>query len=559
MTAAEGDGTVPDAGAPHFLLVGASGFIGRSILRALLACGYQVECSPRGLRLTDRPALEEWVSRFTGPEVVGTDAYPLGLICAAGERGRPNIGWCEKNPIETVDTNVVGQLNVASVCAAAGNKTGLHCTLIGSGVVHMPGAGDNMQNKAMEIADGAEKDPDAKSVNPYVSLRSELELIVDNYFNKGAAAQCGRSKVLNLRVMYPISADLGAVVLEGGVAEGSPQSELGVRVRKVGEKSARNEKKIGANDAKATQPSAPGQSKMGGAAAAQASPLGADEDGELQMDSTTKRNFALATAAESSEGNNALSSPSLLCKIASFPAVDPVSNSVTCLEALCPLIPLLVEKEVTGNVDFTNPDGSGLSYPRVVDLWKQRFGLAVAQHAVSKANDGANEIVAAERVFANAEAALAKAKAKEAVDKQNAGGLAQLCQSKSDDEGPLARAQTKLDEAKAKLEAAQERGRRPSLASTSVTYNPAIKESKGSRGGLLMDGLRGLVPSENNEDSVLSVDEIVDVYDRVSNFQFEGLRWFSALNGVTAVPTATEFVERVFDDAAPQEILDMRT
>ena len=105
-----------------FVLMGPSGFLGAAILRSLESSNYSVHATR--IRLKDRLGLEALLDK----------AKPkLGVICAAGERGRPNITWCDSHPVETVDANITGQLSVAAACY----ERGLHVILVGTGALYV--------------------------------------------------------------------------------------------------------------------------------------------------------------------------------------------------------------------------------------------------------------------------------------------------------------------------------------------------------------------------------------------------------------------------------------
>lgn len=103
---------------PDFVLFGSSGFIGSHIFAALQKSSYTVETC--NLRLHEAESIEKFLH---------TTTPRIGVIVAAGTRGTPNIDWCLKNSAETIETNIVGQLNVVRVCRVIG----CHVTLIGSG------------------------------------------------------------------------------------------------------------------------------------------------------------------------------------------------------------------------------------------------------------------------------------------------------------------------------------------------------------------------------------------------------------------------------------------
>ena len=167
---------------PDFILLGATGFLGASILRNLEA--KHSVCTSR-LRLKDRLGLEA---------LLDEQKPRLGVICAAGERGRPNIAWCDAHPVETVDANITGQLSVAAAC----HERGLHLILLGTG--------------ALYLADGKRKfsevdPPNGGSPGVYTALRQKMEELTA-FFNN----------VLVLRVLYPLSSDLDPRGLLGKLA-----------------------------------------------------------------------------------------------------------------------------------------------------------------------------------------------------------------------------------------------------------------------------------------------------------------------------------------------------
>jgi len=171
-----------DAPPPDFVLLGASGFLGAAILQALEAAGHRVLISK--VRLQDRMGLER---------LLDESRPTLGVICAAGERGRPNIAWCDSHPVETMDANVTGQLSIAAACYARG----LHVTLLGTGGFYS-GAVDRPF---------VEEDEPNLTGNVYLGLRAKFEELL-SYFDN----------VLVLRVLYPVSSDLDKRGLIGKLA-----------------------------------------------------------------------------------------------------------------------------------------------------------------------------------------------------------------------------------------------------------------------------------------------------------------------------------------------------
>lgn len=168
---------------PDFVLLGPVGFLGSAILRALQAGGYRVVTSR--LRLCDRAGIEA---------LLDAQRPVLGVICAAGERGKPNISWCDQHPVETVDANITGQLNVAAAC----HSRGLHVTLIGTGTLY------DMDPSQPEQTFSEHDVPNISQPGVYVALRRTLEDLL-RYFDN----------VLTLRVLFPVSYDLDARGLLG--------------------------------------------------------------------------------------------------------------------------------------------------------------------------------------------------------------------------------------------------------------------------------------------------------------------------------------------------------
>lgn len=201
---AAGEGGTPDGGC-DFVVFGSTGFLGSYILEALRACPdppgqpQKVVVVPRSLRLHEsRAELKSYLKA----------CLPIrcGVICAAGTRGTPNIDWCKDHPGETVDANVVGQLNVCSVCRelsdenvgllSGKDKKLIHVTLIGSGMAHNPSQ-----------STGAEPIPDDSRCELYEGqhVYARLRCLLEELLTAGSFTS---SHVLNLRILFPICRDL---------------------------------------------------------------------------------------------------------------------------------------------------------------------------------------------------------------------------------------------------------------------------------------------------------------------------------------------------------------
>jgi len=169
-----------------FLLLGAGGFLGAAIQRALEDARHSVVVSR--VRLNDRPGLDRLL-HLCRPA--------LGLVCAAGERGRPNVSWCDSHPVETLDANVTGQLNVAAACHAHA----VHAVILGTGALYVS------QRQSPSRAPFTESDAPNAQMNVYLALRVKLEELL-----------CYFDNVLTLRVLYPVSSDLDKRGLIGKLA-----------------------------------------------------------------------------------------------------------------------------------------------------------------------------------------------------------------------------------------------------------------------------------------------------------------------------------------------------
>lgn len=191
--AGNGLGGAVSSQAPDFVLFGPSGFLGGTILRVLEGTGHTVAASR--VRLQDRLGIEQFLD----------DHRPsIGVICAAGERGRPSASWCDTHPVETVDANITGQLGVAAACHARG----LHAILLGTGQLYS--ADDTAPCRQFR-----EEDPPNAKQNVYTALRIKMEELMAYFDN-----------VLVLRVLYPVSADLDPRGLVGKLARFERVDEL---------------------------------------------------------------------------------------------------------------------------------------------------------------------------------------------------------------------------------------------------------------------------------------------------------------------------------------------
>jgi len=180
-----------------FVLFGATGFIGGHILKALQDQKFDVKiCS---IRLEQAERILEFLE--------SADISPIshGVICAAGVKGTPNMDWCLTHPCETIETNIVGQLNVARAC----RLLQVHCTFVGSCMVYPPSpkladdagiaggepsTGYHFYREDEDTLSGADYiDRGPEHVHFYRKARCVLEDLLQYYPNS-----------LNLRVLFPI-------------------------------------------------------------------------------------------------------------------------------------------------------------------------------------------------------------------------------------------------------------------------------------------------------------------------------------------------------------------
>lgn len=163
---------------PTFMVLGASGFLGSWAVHHLKKQGYDVVES--SVRMEDSCALKA--------EMVKVN--PGYVICAAGVAGKPNIGWCESHPMDTLRANVVGVLNVVDVCKSLNT----HVTIFGSGGIfeydeaHPVGSGKMFT----ELDVGNAQQP-----GMYMRARMLLEELLKEVIGDA----------LYLRILYPVSSD----------------------------------------------------------------------------------------------------------------------------------------------------------------------------------------------------------------------------------------------------------------------------------------------------------------------------------------------------------------
>ena len=86
-----------------FLLIGKNGFLGSFINDSFIRD--KINFTVLDERLED-PVIYEKIKYYN----------PKYIICAAGIVGKPNRDWCLRNPVETINTNVISHYNLALYC-----------------------------------------------------------------------------------------------------------------------------------------------------------------------------------------------------------------------------------------------------------------------------------------------------------------------------------------------------------------------------------------------------------------------------------------------------------
>jgi dTDP-4-dehydrorhamnose 3,5-epimerase len=166
------------------LMYGHRGFLGGYFLEVLskLPAAAKFDVVLGKARLENRQELADEIGHVR----------PDRIVCMAGIAGKPDISWCEKNPVETIRVNLVGQLNVLDVASA--QKTGpVHCTILTSGGIYE-------YDEAHAVNSGRgfteEDEPNFRKLF-YYEMRIALERLLKSYPN-----------ALNLRIMYPTVSDV---------------------------------------------------------------------------------------------------------------------------------------------------------------------------------------------------------------------------------------------------------------------------------------------------------------------------------------------------------------
>ena len=163
--------------APAFLVYGRGGWIGGLLGDLLKAQGARWAFG--AARLEDRGAIMADIRRVK----------PTHVLNAAGLTGRPNVDWCESHKQETIQTNVIGMLNLVDVCRGAD----IHVTNFATGCIFS-------YDEAHPLGSGlgfTETDRPNFSGSYYSKTKGMVEELLMEYDN-----------LLQLRLRMPISSDL---------------------------------------------------------------------------------------------------------------------------------------------------------------------------------------------------------------------------------------------------------------------------------------------------------------------------------------------------------------
>lgn len=171
---------IPTIHAKTFLVFGGkTGWFGQKMVSALKDLGHDAVCAES--RLENREHIIREI------EAVKPDF----IINAAGITGRPNVDWCENHKQETIQTNVLGILNLADIAYSKG----LHVTNLSTGCLY------NYDEKhPLGSGIGYKEDEEPNSTGSfYARTKILLEKLIIHYPN-----------VLTLRVKMPVSDDMNS-------------------------------------------------------------------------------------------------------------------------------------------------------------------------------------------------------------------------------------------------------------------------------------------------------------------------------------------------------------
>jgi len=173
-----------------YLVLGAHGYLGKEVVKALRAAGRSVIGAEQGLRLSHQEAIRDLITR-SGAKYV---------VCAAGISGKPTIQWSEEHEPETFETNMLDSCNLIRLCRDAG----VHLTYLGSGLVYSSASATKVDSIAATEADAMPTLPRTEEEEPdlvakvYCRYRVMLEQVIRRVY---------KDDLLYLRIIYPCTFD----------------------------------------------------------------------------------------------------------------------------------------------------------------------------------------------------------------------------------------------------------------------------------------------------------------------------------------------------------------
>lgn len=180
------DATAPYATEYDYLVLGAHGYLGHEVVKALRAAGRKVLAADHALHLSQQTAIEDTIARSRAKYVV----------CAAGISGKPTIQLSEEHEPETLETNMLDTCNLIRLCRNAD----VHLTYLGSGLVYSSRSATNNVNSiaaTVEISRTEEEEPDLVA-KVYCRYRVMLEQVIRRVY---------KDDLLYLRLLYPCTFD----------------------------------------------------------------------------------------------------------------------------------------------------------------------------------------------------------------------------------------------------------------------------------------------------------------------------------------------------------------
>ena len=184
------DAAAPYAAEYDYLVLGAHGYLGKEVVKALRAAGRTVLAADQALRPSQQEAIQDTIARSRAKYVVS----------AAGISGKPTIQWSEEHDPETFETNMLDTCNLIRLC----RKAGVHRTYVGSGLVYASTSATKVDTIAATegslgptLPRTEEEEPDLLA-KVYCRYRVMLEQVIRRVYT---------DDVLYLRLIYPCTFD----------------------------------------------------------------------------------------------------------------------------------------------------------------------------------------------------------------------------------------------------------------------------------------------------------------------------------------------------------------